>query len=94
MIVTHTNKMIDVNILSKICATCLCIEKRVEEVVEHYCPNINKENRKGMEATEGLDFANIIKRRGLIVEYLVVDDKISIKATPRHRFDAIKDIYV
>ena len=46
-----------------------------------------------MQETEGLEFAKKIKRRVLIVAYLVADDDISMKATPRHRFDDIKDIY-
>ena len=63
MIGGHINKIIDVKVLSKTCATCLCAEGRVEKVLEHGCPNNYEGNRQGMEATSGLELVNKIKKR-------------------------------
>ena len=49
---------------------------------------------KGVEAKSGLESVKEKTQRGLVVTYLVVDYRISIRDTKRHIFTYIKEIYV
>ena len=67
MIIEATKKIIDVKVFSKICATCMCVDRRVEEVVDHASTNHYYGRSKCMEASEGLYLTNELKLRWEIV---------------------------
>ena len=81
-------------VLSNICATCLCSERRIEYVVDHRCHNYCEGVRKGMEETSGIELVKDINQRGLIAAYLVEYYDSLIRANLGHTFAVINEINV